>query len=362
MPKTKSLLPAPLLALAASGDLRDAFCYLTCCRHVALEQALHLMSAGNGWIEKRIPKPRGGERVIHAPSKPLKEVSRDILLHLVQKMVVHRCAHGCLPHTSVVTNARRHAGFARAVYNVDLKDAFPSLTEDRIRQLLGFKIQTVISETMETDTPTEEALRDAIIAFSVVDGVLPQGFPTSPGLLNAALYPLDRDIGLLLRNVSGQNFRFTRYVDDITVSTDAPSIGKETRKAILRKIREHGWTVNRRKVHFHGSAEEGDEEYSSKMPTVTGLVVHPDGRVTIPRWKLERWRGFLHSVVLKPEVTDEDRAKAAGIVGFVSMVYDGALPSVIRKPFAEARERFGSKRAYGYEDEELSSDEDEGEK
>lgn len=334
--------------LGSSKLLRDAVCELTLTRPEVLELALHLWSSGHAWKEHRINKPNGGERVILAPADPVKEFLRGVLKHVAQRLPVHRAVHGAHPGTSVVTNARRHAGFARALYVVDLKDAFPSCTPVRLERVVRPTLVRTIDESLDAGSDTAESLADILLALCVVDGGLPQGFPTSPGLLNAVLYPVDRAIGAYLREFreKGTEHRFTRYVDDITVSTNEPEITREQRRAILKRIREQGWRVNRRKVHYFGVSQEGDEERSTRAPRVTGLVIHPDGRLTIPRWRLDKWRGFLHGVSLQESVSDEDRARAAGIVGFVSMVYDEAVPSIIRRPYQAARARFGASRGH----------------
>ena len=62
--------------------------------------------------EFRIPKRTGGPRVIHAPDKDLKSVQRRILRRLLAKLHSHAAATGFERKSSIVHNARCHAGSA----------------------------------------------------------------------------------------------------------------------------------------------------------------------------------------------------------------------------------------------------------
>ena len=338
----KTRIPQSLLALSERDQ--DALCELAVVPRATLSLVYHLMASGNAWKRFEKPKSRGGVRVIHEPSEPMKELSRGLLKHVVQRLLVHRAIHGAGPGTSVVTNARRHAGFARSVYNLDLKDAFPSVGRAQIEKVLGRKIRELIGASVDVSEESVGRLYEAVVEFLLVDDRIPQGFPTSSGVLNAVLYPVDRAIGKYLeelRETTGQAYRFTRYVDDITVSTSGEGIERNVRKHVQAIIRRNKWELNMRKVRYHGAAPEGDDERSTKMPVVTGLVIHPDGRVTVPRPKLLKWRAFMNDLLAKGTVTEQERASVSGIVGYLYMVYDTSLPATVRKPYLAAKAKFG---------------------
>ena len=147
-----------------------------------------LWASGNAWTIHRIPKKKG-YRVIHAPSDPLKKVLRAILTQLIQGMPVHMAVHGAHSGTSIVTNARTHVG-AKAFYQLDLKDAFPSV--DRKRCATIFKPTFTGYIGVVTGLPEQDGQRlaETLIDLLIVDDVLPQGFPTSSAVLNHALPPL----------------------------------------------------------------------------------------------------------------------------------------------------------------------------
>ncbi len=325
---------------------RDALCELTVTTEQDFALVEHVLASGNAWHRFERPKPRGGVRVIYAPETPLMDYLKRVLRNVLQGLEMHRCVHGGHPGRSVITNARRHAdGGAKAFFLMDLKDAFPSVSQTKFDEVLGVKLRRHIQSAVDVDAVDADAIASVITDIMFVDQILPQGFPTSPGVLNAILYPVDREIGAYLLDRGTKlntTFRYTRYVDDLTISTSSDTIDRETRKAIQKIVLRNGWKIKKSKTSYMGEAEEGDDERSTKMPVVTGLVVNPDGRLTVPRWKLQKWRAFMHQVVSKEVVSELDRQKIAGIVGYLGMVYEGAIPSIVRKPYEAAKARFGS--------------------
>ncbi|MBI4713632.1 RNA-directed DNA polymerase [Candidatus Uhrbacteria bacterium] len=376
-----------------SSFLLDASLEETLCRVLKIDPAewratKALWESGTAWTIHHIPK-KNGVRIIHAPSDPLKLVLRSVLKLFLQCIPVHMAVHGAHPGTSIVTNARAHVG-DKAFYFLDLKDAFPSTNRKRCASVLGPRLATHLADATDLSEKDSKRLAETLIDLLIVDDVLPQGFPTSPAVLNVVLGAVDRVLSQLLRAESekeGVVYRYTRFVDDLTISTDAPEISKKLRQSIRRAITHDGWTIQGTKVHYFGDAEEGDEERTTRNPEVTGIIPNPDGRLTIPRPRLNKFRAILHDLLtastqrlegdaealgklqaqfdlfrelckkrkvwIQPNLTlqewcgndwplsPRERQIIVGIVGFVGMVYDQQLPSIIRKPYNEAKVRFG---------------------
>src|SRR5690554_151655 len=72
-----------------------------------------------------VPKKNGGERIIHAPVKGLKDILRPLNVILNTIAEPHFKATGFVPGKSIVDNAKQHVG-KHYVYNIDLKDFFHS--------------------------------------------------------------------------------------------------------------------------------------------------------------------------------------------------------------------------------------------
>lgn len=230
-----------------------------------------------------LSKKLGGSRTIHAPKKKLKELQRRVLLVLQEKLPKPKPAvHGFTPRKSVLTNAQEHLN-KTFVFNIDLKDFFPSINFGRIKGLLQAK---------PFEFPPEVA--SVIAHICCKDGVLPQGAPTSPLLSNLICRRLDNELQTLAQDCRA---RYTRYCDDITFSFTVKSaellrpeivrleFGKVQAGVKLESIIEaNGFSINHKKVSLNNRAQR---------MRVTGVTVNEQPNV--PRIFIHQIRGMLHA-------------------------------------------------------------------
>lgn len=78
-----------------------------------------------------IKKKSGAERTIHAPIKGLKAIQKTLSFILQCVYEPHKAATGFVRERSIVDNAKEHIG-SKYVYNIDLKDFFPSIDQARL--------------------------------------------------------------------------------------------------------------------------------------------------------------------------------------------------------------------------------------
>ncbi|WP_051605734.1 reverse transcriptase domain-containing protein [Polaribacter sp. Hel_I_88] len=81
--------------------------------------------------EFQIKKKSGGVRTIYAPENGLKTIQKTIALILQCVFEPHEAAKGFVMGKSIVDNAKDHVG-KNYVYNIDLKDFFPSIDQARV--------------------------------------------------------------------------------------------------------------------------------------------------------------------------------------------------------------------------------------
>lgn len=153
-----------------------------------------------------ITKRNGNPRVIHEPRQRLKLLQEKVLSYLYKHAGRPKpCVHGFTPKRSIVTNAEKHCSSkTQHLLNIDIEDFFPSITFYRIRGLFqkqpfgcSYEVATVLAHVC------------------TLNGVLPQGAPTSPLLANLICRSLDRDLMNLAKR---HRATYTRYADDITFS------------------------------------------------------------------------------------------------------------------------------------------------
>jgi RNA-directed DNA polymerase len=86
----------------------------------------------------KVKKKSGSERIIHAPVKGLKSLQKTLSFILQCVFEPHNAAMGFVRHKSIIDNAKLHVG-SNYVYNIDLKDFFPSVDQARIWKCLQLK-------------------------------------------------------------------------------------------------------------------------------------------------------------------------------------------------------------------------------
>ena len=225
-----------------------------------------------------IRKKSGGLREIKAPCKQLEVILTcvNILLKTIYKP--SDVAMGFTSGRSVLNNAQVHVGH-NYVFNIDLKDFFPSIPQARVwkrLQLAPFNFSQEIANILAGLCCSYDP--------NVNANVLPQGSPASPLLTNAICDKLDRRMKGVAKRFG---LHYSRYADDMTFSSmhNVYQEGSKFRIEIQRIISEQGFYMNERKTRLQktGSRQE-----------VTGLTVNAIANVSHKyisdlRWILHVW-------------------------------------------------------------------------
>lgn len=206
------------------------------------------------YTEKRIPKKSGGYRTLMVPAMRLRIIQRWILDNILCNMPVSDFAMGFLPNRSIVTNAKYHVG-QECVVNMDLKDFFPTITQEQVFRIFYYYGYTIGVSYM-------------LSRLCTVDGKLPQGAPTSPYLSNIVCLKLDKRLSSLAKKYKA---KYTRYADDLTFSGGYGIQGIINSASSI--INDEGFVVNEKKTRV---------SYKYQRQEVTGLIVN-DNKVTIDR-------------------------------------------------------------------------------
>ena len=226
----------------------------------------------NRYRKFKIKKKSGGFRQITAP----RNQSFKMLLQAVNELfkalyTPSQHAMGFAEHRSVATNAAIHKGQIY-VFNIDLKDFFPSIDQARVwkrLQLAPFNFPVTIASTLAGLCAMRESHKDEN-GKKRYRYVLPQGAPTSPIITNMICDTLDRRLAGLAKRFG---LRYSRYADDITFSSMHHVYAQDGafRKELYRIIQQQGFTVNDSKTRLQkrGSRQE-----------VTGIIVSNKINVT----------------------------------------------------------------------------------
>ncbi|MDR2585789.1 MAG: reverse transcriptase family protein, partial [Prevotellaceae bacterium] len=200
----------------------------------------------------RVFKKDGGERTICAPCSGLKAIQTCLNVVFQSLYISHKNAYGFILDKSIVGNAKKHIGNIY-VYNIDLKDFFPSIDQARIwgrlqhppfnlnaendRIKIANMIASLCCHEMEVERMNESGNWEV-----VTKRVLPQGAPTSPVLTNIICERLDY---LLTAVAKRFGLKYSRYADDITFSSMHNVYQKDGEfiEELERIVREQGFFI-----------------------------------------------------------------------------------------------------------------------
>jgi RNA-directed DNA polymerase len=245
----------------------------------------------------QIPKRSGGAREIATPRVFLKVVQRWILLNILYRRPLPALVTGFTPGRGLLANASFHLG-QRYLVKIDIQDFFPSIRFGQVENVyrdFGFPGRVVTLLTK----------------LSLLDGVLPQGAPTSPCLANLVFLPCDREI---LALADRHRVAYSRYADDLTFSSADP-IRAEFVNAAVKVIEDRSFRINRRKLRFSGPGQ--------RLMT-TGMVVNASAH---PMRRLRRQlRARFHQAQINPRQFTEQANQLLGWAAYVNM-YDPDLGS-----------------------------------
>ncbi|MEO9893098.1 reverse transcriptase domain-containing protein [Aurantibacter sp.] len=253
-----------------------------------------------------IKKKSGKTRTIHAPTKGLIEFQSCLNIILSTIYTPHKSAYGFVVGKSIVDNAKNHVN-KNYVFNIDLKDFFPSVDAKRVwgrLQVQPFnlgssnerkQIANMIKVICCTPMTVERLINNEWT--SQIASVLPQGAPTSPILTNAICERLDTRL-TGLSNRFGLNY--SRYADDITFSSMHNTYSNETGKKEPIYEKNSSFDKELRRIissqNFHINEDKVRLQKRGYKQEVTGLIVNE--KVNTPKQyvkELRQWIYFLES-------------------------------------------------------------------
>lgn len=185
-------------------------------------------------------------RLVYNPSPGYKKLLRAINKMLQRRAIFPSGVLGGVLGKCIADMAAVHCD-QEAVFSLDLKDFFPSITSGRVVMLFN----------RAGCSPEVSGLLADLVTLN---GSLPQGFPTSPMIANLIAYGLDVQH---LDQCDQCNVRRTRWIDDIIFSGRSKDL-KNNMKSFMGAIAPHGFKLNYRKTAYKVRANH---------PIVTGLDV-----------------------------------------------------------------------------------------
>ena len=206
-----------------------------------------------------IPKRTHGMRRIDAPTGRLREAQVKLRQIISDAMEVdsygnrfgatyHTAAHAYIKRRSPKTCLERHkSNKSRWFCKFDFSNFFGSTTPD----FLVSQLRKIIPLCYVAEDSLKQYTK---ICF--LNGGLPQGTPISPLLTNIMMIPVDYALSNALRDFGNQKFVYTRYADDIQVSSEYDFDFRKIEELINHVLSENDapFRINREKTRYGSNA------------------------------------------------------------------------------------------------------------
>lgn len=303
---------------------------------VFMTRVIYIRNTDNLYSQFTIKKKNGSDRHISAPDPELKEIQSrlsDLLQDCLNNIRENskednNFSHGFERNRSIITNAEKHKS-KKWVLNIDLSNFFDEFNFGRVR---GYFLKNK-NFSLNTELST------LIAKIACHQDKLPQGSPCSPVITNLILVSLDRRLSNLCNRVG---CTYTRYADDITISTNKKEFPRniikshnensiDLNKKFLKEIISSGFQINLNKLRLF------DRKCRQE---VTGLTVNRF--VNVDNKYAKKIRAMAHSLFTKggytltDKKTREQRAgninELGGMLSFIDYVdkHNNRLPHIIK--------------------------------
>jgi RNA-directed DNA polymerase len=253
-------------------------------------------SSGYAYLDFVIVGRSGKRRNISTPTRDLMTVQRWIAENILASLPVGPNVHSYAKGSSILQCARAHCE-SRWLVKVDVRSFFASIDERRMvelfaglgyRPLVAFELARLCTWPVQVGSgrPTSPRSSGADYSSSAL-GSLPIGAPTSPMLSNVYMAPFDRAMSLYCAQ---RNLVFTRYADDVFVSSQDRRFSRSDGAAVAQFVREQLKLMRLADNHAKGAIIP-----PGARKVVLGLLVNAEVPRLSPEFK-KRMRMHYHFI------------------------------------------------------------------
>jgi len=262
----------------------------------------------------KIPKRSGGFREINAPNEELMQFMRDLQPWFAYKL-------NCLPHDSAYAYIhkrdcnkaiKRHQTIKSNWFlKLDIKNFFDNCNGVFIKQQLRMLYPFGIMQE-----GSYNKFSDSLIRLITKNDGLPQGTPLSPVITNLIMVPIDRDINKQLNEYfrdKQQSFMYTRYADDLLISSNKEMNVTEVITIIDRILKTYTdkLTINKDKTRYGSKAGSNWN---------LGIMYNKDNKLTVGYRRKKKIKTMLFQFYLCYNEGTRDKEYAQTILGELAYI------------------------------------------
>lgn len=259
------------------------------------------MSKNNNKYKSYYIGNNGRQRLIQHPSKEIKLLQYWLVNNLLNKLPCSKYATGYEPGCSIIRNAAIHAD-NKYILHTDIKDFFNSITVNMVESILSKSNLNLIQEDINF-------IIDVVFYKSKI---FPTGSVSSPCLSNRVMYNFDLELKSELDTFYGlQEFKFTRYADDIIISSNY-KIQTNIVDIIKNLLNKYGFEINKNKTYFM---------YTGRQRKVTGIVIdNATNKLSVGTHRIRALKRNLYNYLIKAEKNEKNEEIIRGELAFIKSV------------------------------------------
>lgn len=272
----------------------------------------------------QIPKATGGFREINAPCDVLKTFMREVKQYLdLIGICPHDSAYAYIKERDCKKAIQRHQDHNPNWFlKIDISKFFnhcdPTFIKRQLKQIYPFALMT--------DTCYNEFV-DALCMLACYNNELPQGTPLSPLITNLLMVPIDYHINKMLHNLDDNFYTYTRYADDMLISSKIKFDPNELVNLIKAILLEQNtpFEIKDEKTRFGSKAGRNWN---------LGIMYNKDNNLTIGYKRKRRIKTMLYQFYLGNRdyhYTLELNGELAYLKNIEPEYYQGMLDSMNRK-------------------------------
>lgn len=271
----------------------------------------------------KIPKSNGGYRDIYEPNNILKGALiefRNILKNIMHA-TYHNSAYAYIKHRNILNCMECHQrNSSKWFAKFDIVDFFGNITIKYTQQNLKYINPLNIIMNRSVRCKLSFGCGHIKDAFNLcfLDKKLPQGSPVSPLISNIVMIPLDYEINRMLNTtLSNNGFVYTRYADDIIISSKDKFDYRDIENHIMDifKYFNANFVINSAKTRFGSSSGKNWN---------LGLMLNKDNNITIGHEVKKVLKASLNTYIVSHlngiRYSKCDAEKLSGLISYYKMV------------------------------------------
>lgn len=222
----------------------------------------------------RLKKKNGSYRKIIIPPWEFKIIQYWLILEYLRSIPINEYATAFHKGANIIKNATQHVGH-NYFLKVDIKNFFPSISESHFKAALMSYPQSKNIDNLLKAIENEHLLKAIFYRKKCTIG-----YPISPYIANIAMKNFDEDISNTLQLMSKRlgKFSYTRYADDIVISSERGGIHNELMKMLKKCLKKY---FGEELIFNPDKTKQTTLQGGGTL--ITGLRLCSDGRITLHR-------------------------------------------------------------------------------